>query len=358
MYAVKCNPDPDLLRWIAFGRGGFDCASLKEVLLVKEVDAKNKEIVYANPCKKQQEIPVIESHDVTQTVIDSFEEIDKLQDAGWKGTSFLRIRVEDSGSLMPFRAKFGASIEDAFSLAKYARKKDQKLCGVSFHVGSGCMNAEQYDKAIDQSYHVLQELRRGGHTSANTIDIGGGFVKDTFQSISTSIDCTTRSYPSVRYIAEPGRFFAESFQDLFVQVIGKKPTLHGNGYRYTIDESLYGQFSCIPYDYATPKWIRVRSPGESKRKSCRAVLYGRTCDSLDLIAVAEKAEELCVGDWLWFPYMGAYTSVTSTEFNGFPKPQKLILYGDDSNQLPLTPFHESGWPQGISYVSPVKAPVF
>jgi ornithine decarboxylase len=42
-------------------------------------------------------------------------------------------------------------------------------------------------------------------------------------------------------------------------------------------------------------------------------------------------EELEVGDWLWFPHMGAYTTVTASEFNGFPKPPVFL---DQANELP------------------------
>jgi len=31
-----------------------------------------------------------------------------------------------------------------------------------------------------------------------------------------------------------------------------------------------------------------------------------------------------VGDWLYFPMMGAYTSATASEFNGFPKPESMV----------------------------------
>jgi hypothetical protein len=44
-------------------------------------------------------------------------------------------------------------------------------------------------------------------------------------------------------------------------------------------------------------------------------------------------EELEVGDWLYFPMMGAYTSATASEFNGFPKPH---LLNDSENILPET----------------------
>jgi hypothetical protein len=42
-------------------------------------------------------------------------------------------------------------------------------------------------------------------------------------------------------------------------------------------------------------------------------------------------EELEVGDWLYFPLMGAYTSATASEFNGFPKPHIIL---DTENALP------------------------
>jgi hypothetical protein len=71
-----------------------------------------------------------------------------------------------------------------------------------------------------------------------------------------------------------------------------------------------------------------------------------------MIARSESAEELMEGDWLWFPNMGAYTTVTSTEFNGFPRPPLITL---DKNPLPdLSEFKESDWPSGVSYVSHVK----
>jgi ornithine decarboxylase len=138
-------------------------------------------------------------------------------------------------------------------------------------------------------------------------------------------------------------------------VIGKKPNPSG-GFRYTIDESLYGQFSCIPYDQARPRWIRIRGPDESPRKSVQCILYGRTCDSVDMIAKG-YAEELEEGDWLWFPYMGAYTTVTSTEFNGFPKPLSLVLDANAEEVLPDPSFvSKDAWPTHLEYVNPVKVP--
>uniref|UniRef100_A0A6C0KKI1 Orn/DAP/Arg decarboxylase 2 N-terminal domain-containing protein n=1 Tax=viral metagenome TaxID=1070528 RepID=A0A6C0KKI1_9ZZZZ len=386
-YAVKCNPDYNLMRWMAERKIGFDCASAREISIAKQIDM-NANIIFANPCKKMDDIIHASTYNANLTVVDSREEIDKLYEAGWKGTSLLRLRVEDSKSLMPFSAKFGADFTSVEGFAQYAKLKGQKLHGISFHVGSGCEDPEQYKKAIEASNKGISILRMFGHY-ANIIDIGGGFTTQTFTKAAKAIreskltptldqrafkmpvgaatdgQLNGPNYPfklsiglKTRLIAEPGRFFAASSHDLFVRVIGKKEAQGGkNGFRYTIDESLYGQFSCIPFDHARPKWIRVREEGEPRRRSTPAVIYGRTCDSLDYIASCEEAEELKEGDWLWFPHMGAYTTATSTEFNGFPKPPSLVIQDYDIQQLPnLKEFEESEWPSQIKYVSPVKVP--
>ena len=81
-----------------------------------------------------------------------------------------------------------------------------------------------------------------------------------------------------------------------------------------------------------PVWVRIPVSYEkrdaSARKRVKGTLYGRTCDSLDMIADSDNMEDLEVGDWLWFPNMGAYSSVTASEFNGFPKPPQ---HGMDSH---------------------------
>jgi diaminopimelate decarboxylase len=120
-----------------------------------------------------------------------------------------------------------------------------------------------------------------------------------------------------------------------VKVIAKKPYKKDgvNGWRYVIDESLYGYFSCIAFDQQKPAWFRVpNSETDEKREKTEAILFGRTCDSLDIIATGQM-ETLEVGDWLYFPLMGAYTSVTASEFNGFPKPYAIK---DNLNLLPST----------------------
>lgn len=316
-------------------------------------------IIYANPCKSINDIINAEHNGIKTTVVDSHEEVDKLVETSWKGDSLIRIRVEDSESMVPFSKKFGVSLTELECLSSYSKLKGQCISGISFHVGSGSGNSQQFTKAIRNSNLAFSILEKDGHFPT-IMDIGGGFTNSSFILDSKHIN-SSRGFIStkIKMIAEPGRFISESSHDLFVRVIGKKAMTNGKtGYRYTIDESLYGQFSCIPFDCAKPRWIRIREDGEEVRRSIPGILYGRTCDGVDMIAASPLMEELMEGDWLWFPNMGAYTSVTSSEFNGFPKPPVYTLEDHMPFQLPsIHGFQAKDWPQSIQYVSPVKTPI-
>jgi len=346
-YAVKSNHSPLLLKWLRAEGVSFDCASVGEIDAVLGAGSSPEDIVYANPCKRREDIKYAKTAKVTRTVVDSSEEIDKVMQEGWSGDALLRIRVDDTNSVVPFSKKFGLPPSEVEAMGKYAGKHNLPLAGISFHVGSTCNDSSQYTRAIFQAAQCAEVLVSQGHP-ATTIDIGGGFTSAGFCAAANAITKARAVIPPTIMIAEPGRYFSEGSHSLFVKVIGKKGMPDGSpGFRYTLDESLYGQFSCIPFDCARPRWIRV---GEGMRKRTPAVLFGRTCDSVDMIAMTESTEELMEGDWLLFPKMGAYTTVTSSEFNGFPRPP---VYELDESMNALIPEMEEC---PISYVTPVVVP--
>ena len=347
-----------LMKWLKEAGVGFDCASGMELekaaKLFDTPSEFSKSTVFANPCKPPRDLATAIRLQSGPTVVDSVEEVQKLAAVKWKQGSLIRIAVDDQGSKMPFSKKFGAAVKDIPAIQAIARSLGQDIKGISFHVGSGCQDLTQYSRAIQVALLSLTATK-----GPKIVDLGGGFEVETFHKAAKFIQESIRAVPStlpIQWIAEPGRFMASDFQDLFVPVIGKKGG--PNGWRYTIDESLYGQFSSIPFDRATPKWLRIQSEGEIRaktpnRKRMPGVLFGRTCDSVDMIAQSDDMEELEVGDWLWFPKMGAYTSVTATEFNGFPKPK--VIYTEESQPHPMFMGFEP-WPTKIKTVSHVVVP--
>lgn len=286
-----------------------------------------KDILFANPTKTDTDMRMAANRGILETVVDSPEEVWRIVHAGWRPKVFIRLAVNDDASRSPFSIKFGAEQRSWKSILGALDMAGLKLAGLSFHIGSACSDAGQYTRAIELCRKFAYETGR----QLDAVDIGGGFMSETFKESAGAIRKAMKNWtesglvaPPRRWIAEPGRFFSAVTHTLFTQVIGSKDGPGGVGRRYTIDESIYGQFSCIPFDHQRPYWCRV---GGNRTERGRGFLFGRTCDSLDLIAYSEKMGLLKTGDWLCFPGMGAYTTSSSSEFNGFPRPK--VYYQDE-----------------------------
>ena len=334
-YAVKCNNDPVMMRWMKelYPTIGYDCASENEIISALPI-VKPTEIVYAQPCKRASDIRVAQARGVTLTVADSAEEVEKLAEAKWEGGVLVRLLVDDGGSKQPFGSKFGAPIcwlPKIYEVAKYHKLK---LNGFSFHVGSECTQPVYYQKAIDSCFIGSKIAESYGfHTSI--VDIGGGFLPNETSFIKSAEVINSAlgaKFPEIdKCIAEPGRFFASPTHTLYTTVIGKKPMWDPSnpnkaGWRITIDESIYGSFSNIPFDKQEVVFELVNAKGNAETKDhpvFPTTIFGRTCDSGDTILRNVLMPELNVGDVLRINNMGAYTTVTASEFNGFPKTERI-----------------------------------
>ena len=350
-YAVKSNNNPRLLRWLREAGASFDCASPAEIRQALRAGADPSDILYANPCKSPESIRAAAQLHIATTVVDSPEELLKLHTAGWKGSTLIRLKVPDAGSAQPFSRKFGLPPAWIPEMMDILRSTSIRFAGWSFHVGSLCNQPDQFREALEvcalaslaslSSLPSLSSLDSLSSLSSLSslpslssldsppliIDIGGGFHPDptAFAAAAASINAARSLFPTnTRWIGEPGRFMSAPVVTLRVPVIGVKRRHDGSGWIYTVDESVYGSFSNIPFDGQTPIY-RLMAPDAAKRERIRATLFGRTCDSADCLATDIELPELRVGDVLEVANMGAYTSVSASHFNGFAKPAKRYL---------------------------------
>jgi len=320
---------------------GFDCASEREIREVMDVLEGNnavkaaQKIIYAQPCKKLEDIHIAQAKGIKTTVADSVEELLKLGNAKWNGSVLIRLLVDDAGSKQPFGKKFGAPIEWLSEMFQVAKVHNLNMTGFSFHVGSECEDPKQYYNAIAKTAEAATTARKYGFKT-QMIDIGGGFLpyESSFAAIATQVKASrTRFFGSlygkgVSFIAEPGRFLASPTHTLYTPVIGKKPmypppkTENDPAWRITIDESVYGAFSNIPFDGQKPVIERLRA-ADKNEKQRPTTIFGRTCDSGDTIGTHVPMYDVQEGDVLVARNMGAYTTVTASEFNGFPKAKKV-----------------------------------
>jgi len=317
---VKANNDARLLSWLREDGAHFDCASPREIRQALNAGARRNQIIYANPCKSLDDIQTAKQLGISTTVVDSPEEVQKLLEAGYgadkhRGQVLIRLKVPDAASAQPFSRKFGAPLIWVPDILYALRSARIRHAGWSFHVGSLCGQPKQFSGAIE----MCADASALASSNPDIVDIGGGFIPDPekFAAAAQEIRQAQQLFSKkTSWIAEPGRFMSAPVATLYVTVIGVK-----RNNIYTVDESVYGSFSNIPFDGQKPTYELV-SPDAHLRPRAKATLFGRTCDSADCLAENILLPVLKVGDVLRVPNMGAYTTVSASYFNGFPMPKR------------------------------------
>ena len=383
-FAVKCNPDPVTVRLLATMGCGFDCATLGEMNMVlnglgDELSfgprgLATSSIIYSHPAKMVSHIEFALANKIYMTVFDGEDELYKL--ASMPGHEnfqvLMRLATDDKHSICRFSKKFGADVREAPHLLEVARSLGLNVVGVHFHVGSGCGDGNAYVTALKHARWVFDMADQLGMPPMTMVDLGGGFPGDTggyggpgmptFQNLAADIragidafaEGFTRPMESVRFIAEPGRYFVSAATTIVTQVYSRKGG--NNPYQALyVNDGVYGSFNNVVYDHATPvpQKLTLVLAAESRAHTAKAdvsedlaslepeahlvapidatvattagvesiptAIFGPTCDGLDQMCALESTvlPRCEVGDWLIWENMGAYTHTASFVFNGF-----------------------------------------
>jgi len=326
-YAVKCCPNPMVLKLLDILGCGFDCASKSEIISVTDLNVAPNRIIYANPVKDPHYIKFARSQSVDLMTFDSECELYKVKLYHPYAKLIIRIKTDDSQSVLKFSTKFGCSLEEAKILIEKAKSLELDIVGVSFHVGSKCLSGDSYTKAIADAKEVFKMGQANG-MNMHILDIGGGYpghekeskipFEEMAKAINEAIDTYFTDVPNLRIIAEPGRFFASKSHTLVFNVIGKKKyVIDGETrFQYYMNDGVYGCFNCIMFDGAAPV-IQPFHYGHNVDKTYKTTMFGPTCDSVDTIIRDVDLPELCVGEWCYVENFGAYTMAAASNFNGF-----------------------------------------
>ncbi|XP_006454865.1 ornithine decarboxylase [Agaricus bisporus var. bisporus H97] len=358
-YAVKCNPDPYILRLLAALGAGFDCASNGEINNILSIGGgiDPSRIIFANPCKATSFIRAAARTGVDTMTFDNADELYKIAKAHPRAKLVIRILTDDSKSLCAFGIKFGASLSVVPSLLAKAKELNLDVIGVSFHVGSGCYDPSIYRDAISRARAVFNMGRDVGY-AFTLLDVGGGFEDRLFETaaqvITTAINEffpeDERRQKGINLIAEPGRFYVSTAFRLAVNVIARRAPLDGRKaatpppgeeqpeVMYYINDGVYGAFNCILFDHQTPQPHVLTLQGNTYTSSSPshqqlASIWGPTCDSIDCVSKGVMLPYgIQVGDWFGFENMGAYTVCAASQFNGFDVSKVIYTVGGGSEE--------------------------
>ncbi|KAF2419036.1 ornithine decarboxylase [Tothia fuscella] len=352
-YAVKCNPDPQVLRLLAELGTGFDCASKAEIEQVLGIGVEPTRIIYAQPCKTKSHLRYAASHGVKQITFDNIDELHKTKQLFPNAELYLRILTDDSASMCRLSLKFGAALDSTRELLEAAKNLELNVVGVAFHVGSGASDPKAFLKAVQDARYVFDQASGLGF-NMHTLDVGGGFCTETFDQMAGVLSNALDLYmPSnTRIIGEPGRYYVSNAFTLACHVIARRtvvdPTLETTSYMLYLNDGVYGNFSSIIFDHQNPIPRILKNGQHFMHASTRVVggyetpnttdysIWGPTCDGIDCVTqMCSFPEVVDIGDWLYFEKMGAYTKCSATRFNGFTDSHDVVYISSDSGASAL-----------------------
>ena len=326
LYAVKCNPDPAVLR--ALWEGGvrhFDCASPAEVALVRTMFA-DAEIHFMHPVKARGAIrEAWARHGVRDFVLDSRDELEKiLRETAATGVEgalglVVRLALPKGGAVLDLSGKFGAEHEEAVALLRAARPVAARL-GIAFHVGSQCLDPVAWRQAMVLAGAAIAEAG----VAVDIVDVGGGFpvvypdvelppLGAFMAEIEEAFDAL--GLPGAKLWAEPGRALVAGGASVVVQVQARRDDA------LYINDGVYGSLAdagALGFRYP----VRcLRPAGAAPSSVVRGFsFFGPTCDSADVMrGPFWLPEDIAEGDWIEIGQLGAYGACLRTAFNGFDR---------------------------------------
>ncbi|TNE35254.1 MAG: type III PLP-dependent enzyme [Alphaproteobacteria bacterium] len=321
LYAAKANPHPALLRLLwAAGIRHFEVASIREIENVL-VALPQAQLYFMHPVKSRQAIQRAYALGVRHFAFDSQDELRKIRQETGHAEDLcllLRLSVSQVGAAYPLDNKFGATLMEAPLLLGYAQQFAAKV-GVTFHVGSQCLEVEAYANAIRNIRMMLD----GCGIEIDMLDVGGGFpvsypdmdpqpVTDYFQAIEAALE--ESGFKGLDIFCEPGRAMVAEGGAVAVRVELRR------GQALYLNDGTYGSlFDAGQLGWSFPSELyRAGRVHDGGSETASFQLYGPTCDSIDKMKDhLELPDDVCEGDWIIFRHLGAYGYAMQTKFNGF-----------------------------------------
>jgi len=325
-YALKSLSHPELLKRLKSLGSYFDLATIGEIDLVESLGIKGSQCLHSHPIKKDKEIKRALEFGCNRMVVDNVEEMKKFIPYADQVELIIRVGFRSKQAVVDLSRKFGCALEELPILVNLAKDHGIDVVGLSFHVGSQSLSSMTQANAIRSSIAAMK-LMNG--VNWKFLDIGGSFpisYQEEVLSISDFcapvMEALSELPEEIEVFAEPGRFISAPSMIEVVSIVGKAK--RGAKIWYYLDDGVYGGFSGQMYDHAIYPLAPLK-PFDPTGEFHSSVLAGPTCDSIDVVAEDIELPEMFIGDVLVSKKMGAYTIVSATEFNYYPKPKIVVV---------------------------------
>ena len=354
LYASKAFVNPALVQLVTDEGLGMDVVSAGEVAIAKAGGADPANLYFHGNNKTSEELDYSLNEGVGRFVIDSFHELNLLNEKARARGMTQEVLLRLSPSVDPYThvmtttgildSKFGFSIEtgDAATAIRQALDASNlNLIGIHFHLGSPIFELEPYSIAVDAILTYLAPFKEEGLVLEEFSPGGGfaiGYLRDRLpppvgayaEAITNAMKarCADLGFGEPTLVIEPGRsIVGRAGVALYtVGAIKDIPTVR----KYvSLDGGMGDNIRPALYDAAYEAVVANRmdeAPAEV------VTLAGKYCESGDVLIKDVKLPRIESGDVIAIPASGAYAPSMASVYNLNPRPA-MVMVNDGEAKL-------------------------
>ncbi|WP_027458912.1 pyridoxal-dependent decarboxylase, exosortase A system-associated [Dechloromonas agitata] len=338
-YAMKANPMPALVGFMAGLVDGIDVASGGELKVALDAGTSPHEISFAGPGKREGELRQAVAAGILIN-IESFREVELLTRISRELALPARVAVrvnpdfELKGSGMKMGGgpkQFGVDTEQVPELLALIGRQGLAFEGFHLFAGSQNLKAESICEAQQKSYQLALQLAAHAPSPVRFLNLGGGFGIPYFpgeqrldlapigNNLQQLAERARTDFPGASLVIELGRYLVGEAGIYVAQVVDRKVS---RGQTYLVIDgglnhhlSASGNFGQV---------IRKNYPVAIGNKLCHAAdesvsVVGPLCTPLDILADRMRLPTTEAGDLFVIFQSGAYGASASPQaFLGHP----------------------------------------
>ena len=342
-YATKAFLTTAMAR-LAFEEGmSLDVSTGGELAVVLAADVAPERIVMHGNNKSFEELGRAFAVGVGRIVVDSFDEIDRIQSIGEFGSTRLSIRVTPGVEAHTHEfvmtgqedSKFGFSLASGAAdraIDKLRSIPGANLDGAHAHIGSQILEFVGFEREIEilapfVTRHGLAEFVVGGGLGVAYLN---GEQAPSLGEWSRAVlaACARSGVPDqVAVGVEPGRAIVAT-AGMTCYLVGTIKSIDGVRTYVAVDGGMSDNPRPVLYGSGYEAFL-ARSVGSMRPRAVRVV--GKHCESGDIIvADGRLPDDVAVGDVLITPVTGAYGYSMASNYNRVGRPAVIFVSDGDA----------------------------
>ena len=345
-YAMKANPMPAVVGFMAGLVDGIDVASAGELKVALDAGADPLEVSFAGPGKRDAELRQAVASRVLIN-IESFREVAALQAISGELGLAARVAVrgnpdfELKGSGMKMGGgpkQFGVDAEQMPELLAQIGRAGLAFEGFHLFAGSQNLRAESICEAQQKSYDLAVRLAERAPMPVKFLNLGGGFgipyfpgekrldLEPVGENLSRLVSRAKIDLPQVSFVIELGRYLVGEAGIYVARIVDRKMSrgqvflvTDGGLHHHLSASGNFGQV--VRKNYPVTIGNRIDSPAREV-----ASVVGPLCTPLDLLGDRMELPVAQEGDLAVVFQSGAYGASASPQgFLGHPACLEILV---------------------------------